>query len=145
MARKLLILDSREPIPDRLLAVLVVVGLATIPAMAHHSFTTFWRMDETVEITGIVRSTRIINPHGELTVEVTEPNGETALWYITSRGPAQATRRAGWENGLLVGETVTVEGSPSRKEGAKALAAGKVTLSDGKIMWLGGGGGVPGQ
>ena len=99
-----------------------------------------------------MRSTRIINPHGELTIEVTEPNGETALWYITSRGPAQATRRAGWENGLLVGETVTVEGSPSRKEGAKALAAGKVTLADGKVtladgkvMWLGGGGGVPGH
>ncbi len=126
-------------------AVWVVVLFAAIPALAHHSFTTFWHMDQTVRITGIVRSTWIINPHGELTVEVSEPNGETSLWYITSRGPAQATRRAGWENGLLVGETVTVEGSPSRKEGAKALAAGKVTLADGKVMWLGGGGGVPGQ
>ena len=127
------------------LAVLIIVGLVAIPAVAHHSFTTFWHMDQTVEITGIVRSTRIINPHGELTVEVAEANGETSLWHITSRGPAQATRRAGWENGLLVGETVTIEGSPSRKEGAKALAAGKVTLADGKVMWLGGGGGVPGQ
>ncbi len=128
-----------------ILTVWVTILFVSLPALAHHSFTTFWHMDQTVQITGIVRSTRIINPHGELTVEVTEPNGDTSLWYITSRGPAQATRRAGWENGLLVGETVTVEGSPSRKEGAKALAAGKVTLTDGKVMWLGGGGGVPGQ
>jgi hypothetical protein len=126
-------------------AVGLAVVLVAVPALAHHSFTTFWHMDQNAEITGVIKSVKIVNPHGELTVEVTEPNGEKNLWYITSRGPAQATRRAGWESGKFVGETVTIEGFPSRKEGARALAAGKVTFEDGTVMWLGGGGGVPGQ
>lgn len=124
------------------LAVMLMVPV--MPALAHHSFNTFWYMDRTVEVTGTVKSLKIVNPHGELQIEVTEPNGQKSVWIITSRGSASAARKAGWTNDSLpIGTKVTVEGNPSRKEGAHALAAGKVTLPDGKVMWLGGGGGVP--
>jgi hypothetical protein len=52
--------------------------------------------------------------------------------------------RGGWKKDWLIsGETVKVEGAPSKKEGAKAIAAGKITKSDGKEIWFGGGGGIP--
>ena len=36
-----------------------------------------------------------------------------------------------------------VEGNPSRTEGAKALAAGKITLPDGKTLSFGGDAAIP--
>jgi hypothetical protein len=125
-------------------ALLVVVFLVpTLPAGAHHSFNTFWYMDKTVEITGVVKQVKLVNPHANMTIEVTEANGEKSLWSITSRGSVSALRAGGWkEDTLTPGMKVKVEGSPSRKEGAKGLAAGKITKPDGSVVWFGGGGGI---
>ena len=115
----------------------------TLPALAHHSFTNFWYMDKTVEITGIVKTVKLVNPHSEMSIEVSDGN-ETSVWYITSQATGSALRNAGWTPDTLpVGMKVTIEGHPSRKEGAKALAAGKVTKPDGSVIWFGGGGNVP--
>lgn len=125
-------------------AVLVAVFLAlAIPAVAHHSFNTYWYMDRTVEITGVVRSVKLVNPHANMMVEVTE-GGAKSLWSITSRGSVSALRAGGWkEDTVLPGMTVKIEGNPSRKEGAKGLSAGKITKPDGSVVWFGGGGGIP--
>jgi len=67
-----------------------------------------------------------------------------SLWSITSRGSVSALRAAGWkEDTVTVGMKVKIEGNPSRKEGAKGIAAGKITKPDGSEVWFGGGGGVP--
>lgn len=126
-------------------AVLAVMFLmVTVPALAHHSFTSFWYTDKTVEITGIVKSVKLVNPHANMTVEVTEANGEKAIWSITSKGSVSALRSAGWkEDTVTIGMKIKIEGNPSRKEGAKGLAAGKITRSDGSVVWFGGGGNVP--
>ena len=124
--------------------VLVAVFLVlAIPAVAHHSFNTFWYMDRTVEITGVVKSVKLVNPHANMVVEVTEGAGKS-LWSITSRGSVSALRAGGWkEDTVTPGMTVKIEGNPSRKEGAKGLAAGKITKQDGSVVWFGGGGGIP--
>jgi len=115
----------------------------TAPALAHHSFTNFWYMDRTMAITGIVRAVKLVNPHSELTIEVTEGE-QKGIWYITSRATGSALRNGGWTNETLtVGTMVKVEGNPSRKEGAKALAAGKITLPDGKVISFGGDAAIP--
>jgi Family of unknown function (DUF6152) len=124
--------------------VLVAMFLLAIPALAHHSFTSFWYTDRTVEITGIVKTVKLVNPHANMTVEVTEANGEKSTWSITSKGSVSALRQAGWkEDTVTIGMKIKIEGNPSRKEGAKGLAAGKITKPDGSIVWFGGGGNVP--
>jgi hypothetical protein len=130
----------------RLATKLLVVAFLMLGATvyAHHSFNSFWYMDRTVEITGIVKSVKLVNPHANMVIEVTEANGERALWSITSRGSVSALRAAGWkEDTVTPGMKVKIEGNPSRKEGAKGLAAGKITRPDGSEVWFGGGGGVP--
>lgn len=118
--------------------------LAGIPALAHHSFTSFWYMDKTVEITGVVVSVKLVNPHPEMKIEVTEPNGQKSIWNVTGRATGSGILKAGWTPETIpVGLKVKVEGAPSRKEGARALAAGKITKPDGSIVWFGGGGGIP--
>ena len=116
--------------------------MLTVPALAHHSFTSFWLMDQTKEITGIVKSIKVVNPHPEMLLEVTESDGQKSLWSITATSSGSAIRRA-WgvddvTDRLPVGTQIKVQGHPSRKEGAKALAAGTITLPDGKLLSFGG-------
>ena len=117
---------------------LAVTFLAlTVPIQAHHSITALWFTDRTVPITGVVTSFKLVNPHPELAVEVTEPNGETSLWYVTATSNLRTLLQRGWRPDTLpIGTRVTVEGSPPRREGLRALAAGKVTTEDGSVMWL---------
>ena len=118
--------------------------LAGIPALAHHSFTSFWYMDKTIEITGVVVSVKLVNPHPEIKIEVTEQDGQKSVWSVTGRATGSGILKAGWTPETIpVGTKVKVEGSPSRKEGAKAIAAGKITKPDGSVVWFGGGGGIP--
>src|SRR5262245_12625686 len=120
-----------------------VLLCVAIPALSHHSFSNFWYMDKTVEITGTVKALRLVNPHSEISLEVTE-GGQPSTWFITSEGTGSALRKAGWTpETLTAGEKITIAGHPSRKEGAKALAAGKITKADGTVIWFGGGGNVP--
>ena len=118
--------------------------MLAVPAIAHHSFTSFWYMDKTVEITGVVKAVKLVNPHANMVIEVTEANGQKSDWSITSRGSVSALRAGGWkEDTVTIGMKVKIEGNPSRKEGAKGLAAGKITKPDGSVVWFGGGGGIP--
>ena len=128
-----------------IMAVVAIGFLAvSIPALAHHSFTNFWDLDSTSSVTGVVKSLRLVNPHCELIVTVTDDNGVETDWYVTSRGTGSAIMRAGWTADTLpIGMTVTVDGSPPRRRGSPAIVAGKITRSDGSEVWFGGGGGIP--
>lgn len=124
-----------------------ILLILTVPVLAHHSFSSFWYMDKTIEITGIVKSIKVVNPHPEMLLEVTEPNGQTSTWSVTATSSGSAIRRAWGVDDALdklpVGTKIKVEGHPSRKEGAKALAAGTITLPDGKQLPFGGTLGLP--
>jgi len=118
------------------LAVMLVV--LAVPAMAHHSFNTFFDMSRTVQVEGVVKSFKLISPHSEMILEVMDSRGTVAVWRITARTGAVNARRAGWKVEDFIGKTIKVEGNPTRKEGGTAMAAGVVTFPDGKIVCLGG-------
>ena len=123
---------------------LVAAGVLFISAVtvdAHHSMPNFWHMDRTVEIEGIVQSIKIINPHPEMVLEVTNPDGTTSIWRINGAGNASAMIRDGWTNKTIpAGMKVKVLGHPSQNTGARALLAGIVTKPDGTQVEFGGGG-----
>lgn len=116
----------------------VVVLVLTVPVSAHHSFVSFWHMDKTMSITGVVKSVKLVNPHANMVVEVTDANGQKSNWSIVSRGSVSTLRNLGWkEDTVPVGMKVTIEGNPSRNDGAKGLAAGKITRPDGSVVSFG--------
>ena len=114
-----------------LAATLVVLA---VPAMAHHSFNTIYDISRTVEIEGVVTSFRLVNPHSQMFLEVTEPGGKVVTWRITARTGAVNARREGWKVEEFIGKKVSVEGNPTRREGGTAMAAGLVTFEDGKSL-----------
>ena len=123
----------------RSLSILAVACVAVAaPAWAHHSFNTFYDMTRTVQIEGVVKSFKLVSPHSEMIVEVTDAGGKTAEWRITARTGAVNAKREGWKVEEFIGKKVKIAGNPTRREGGTAMAAGVVTFEDGKVVCLGG-------
>ena len=62
----------------RSLSILAVACVAVAaPAWAHHSFNTFYDMSRTVQIEGVVKSFKLVSPHSEMIVDVTDASGKT--------------------------------------------------------------------
>ncbi|MGI9260023.1 MAG: DUF6152 family protein [Gammaproteobacteria bacterium] len=85
-------------------------------AQAHHSHGPFYHLDQTVEITGIVKSFRLINPHPELLLEVTGSDGEPEEVMVYAQAYAGQMREVGgWtDDSVEIGDTVTAVGHPGR-------------------------------
>ena len=118
---------------------LLLAGLfltTAVAAEAHHSASSFWYTDRSVSIEGVVKSVAMVNPHPEMVVTVTNPDGTHTDWYISGGGNASAMIRAGWtQDTLTPGMAIKVEGAPSRREGAKALLSGDVTIqATGRVL-----------
>jgi hypothetical protein len=120
------------------LAAAIALAVA-VPAMAHHSFNTFFDMSKTVAIEGVVTSFRLVSPHSEMLVDVPDAGGKPVTWRITARTGAVNAKREGWKAEDFIGKKVKVEGNPSRRVGGTAMTAGLVTFLDGgKSVCLGG-------
>lgn len=116
----------------------VTLVVLAVPARAHHSFNTIYDISRIVEIEGVVTSFKLVNPHSEMIVDVTEPGGKVVTWRITARTGAVNARREGWKVEEFIGKKVSVEGNPTRREGGTAMAAGLVTFEDGRTVCFGG-------
>ena len=102
---------------------------------AHHSIATFWNAEGHIEITGVLKSARIMNPHSQIIITVTELGGQQADWIGTSSS-LQGMRQAGYMSGDTIkpGTRVTAEGNPPRAEGAKGILISKITTADGRVF-----------
>ena len=109
-----------------------MVLVLNVPAQAHHSLPAFWIPDRNIQITGVLKEMKIINPHSIFIIEVTEANGQKTEWTgVTASGAAMF--RAGWNSETLkLGTKLTVDGNPPRKESAKGILITSFTLPDGR-------------
>jgi hypothetical protein len=69
-----------------------------------------------VEVTGVVKHFRLVNPHPEIVLEVTGSDGELAEVTVYAQAYAgQMREMGGWTNdSVKVGQTVTAVGHPGR-------------------------------
>jgi Family of unknown function (DUF6152) len=118
----------------RLRIPIIAAGLMLVAALvqAHHSRPVFYDVSKTIQVTGVVKDVRIVNPHSTFIFEVAEPNGEKTQWIGTTASGA-ALFRAGWtKDTIKAGTTVIFEGSPAREESAHGILIDSFTLPDGK-------------
>ena len=92
------------------LAVAALVALALLPpggpAQAHHGWS--WTTGNNIDLTGIVKTVQLGNPHGVLTVDV-----EGEVWTVEVGQPWR-NERAGLKDGdLREGVEIRVIGEPS--------------------------------
>jgi hypothetical protein len=111
--------------------------LATVTAIAHHSFAAEFDANRPINLKGTVTKIEWANPHTYFYVDVTDGSGRVANWGIEIGSPNALTRLGWTRNTLRVGDGVTVEGSQA-KDGA-LIGNGQVVIlaATGKRLFAG--------
>lgn len=109
------------PPSRRALAALLM--LAAAPALAHHGWR--WTADQTLELTGVIESARLGNPHGVLSVRA-----EDTLWTVEVGQPWRNARAGLSDAALRTGVELVIAGKPSADIAQRLLKAEKI--------WIGG-------
>src|SRR5262252_1670237 len=96
----------------------MVLGLAAVPAIAHHSFAAEYDSAKPITLTGAVTKMEWMNPHARFYVDVKDASGSMANWEFELGSPNGLMRRGWTRNSLKAGDTITVEGYLA-KDGSK--------------------------
>jgi hypothetical protein len=83
-------------------------------AAAHHSVTVNFDNSKPMNLTGRITELDIRNPHSQITLEVKQPDGSLKEWLIEWSDRNALIRRKIPFQLLRVGDTVTINASPSR-------------------------------
>ena len=104
---------------------------------AHHSHAPFYNLDEIVEITGVVKSFLLVNPHPEFVLEVTSSDGEPAEVIVYAQAYAgQMREMGGWtDDSVKIGQTVTVVGHPGRSTVSSVMGQ-TITTPSGDVLTM---------
>ena len=107
-----------------------VLGVAaSAPLAAHHSFFAVFDGDKTVTVEGVVTEFRLVNPHAQLTLDVTDETGALRKWTVEFDGRLNLTTKGWTESTIAVGERVKITGNPERT-GAPAMFFQKLVHAD---------------
>ncbi len=118
----------------------IAIMAATLPALAHHSFTAEFDGSKAVELKGVVTRIEWANPHVYFYMDVKDEKGNVVNWGCEVGGPG-ALHRQGWtRDSMKVGDQVTVYAYLAR-DGSKLADARRVILADGRRIF----GGTPGD
>ena len=116
-------------------AALVVLSIR--PAVAHHSFAAAFDATRPVLVTGVITEIRLVNPHSQFVVDVTDPSGKVETWRFEGSTPSSLIR-SGFKPGTLkAGDKVTVKGSHARDLTQNAAAAREIVTADGRSFIVG--------
>jgi hypothetical protein len=100
--------------------------------LAHHSFATF-DPGKLVTITGKVSQFAFTNPHGVIALTVTRADGSPREWRVETNAPVILLRRGWSRDSIKPGETVRIEGWPTR-DGRAYLRLRRAMRADGSLI-----------
>ena len=125
--------------PKMFVALAIGLGAvgATVPASAHHSFSSVFDASKPVEVRGVLAEIRLENPHSWFYVDVTDPSGKVVRWGFEGSTPTSLIRSGYKPGSLKVGDQVTVKGSRARDASKNQGAARSITLTDGRSFIVG--------
>ena len=108
--------------------------LASVPAIAHHSFAAEFDAAKPIKLTGSVTKVEWMNPHTYFYIDVKDEKGSVTNWGLEMGSPNGLMRQGWTRNSMKIGDEVTVEGSAA-KDGSNIGNARSVTLSTGTRLF----------
>jgi hypothetical protein len=111
--------------------------LASVPAIAHHSFAAEFDAAKPIKLTGSVTKVEWMNPHTYFYIDVKdEKSGAVTNWGLEMGSPNGLMRQGWTRNSMKIGDVVTVEGSAA-KDGSNIGNARSVSLAGGQKLFAG--------
>lgn len=107
--------------------------LSTTLAGAHHSFAAIYDGSRTVTVAGVVTAFRFINPHAEMSMDVTEGTSSTASWDVEFDGQVNLVSDGWTDDTIRVGERVSVTGNPTRTASTRIFFV-SLRREDGSVL-----------
>ena len=114
----------------------MLLGLAALPAAAHHSFAAEYDQDKPIKLTGTVTKCDVTNPHSWIYIDVKNADGTVVNWGFETASAANLYRRGIRKDTVKPGTVVTIQGYLA-KDGTNTGNAQTMTLADGTQMILG--------
>jgi hypothetical protein len=116
--------------------VALLLGLATAPVAAHHSFAAEFDADKPITLKGTVTKMEWINPHAWIHLDVKNDDGSVTEWMIEGGTPNTLFRRGFTKDSLTAGTEIVVEGYRA-KNGSNRANGRDLMLPDGKRLFMG--------
>jgi hypothetical protein len=122
----------------RIRLAVLLLGIVPLAGQTHHSVPVNFDMNADIEVTGVIKKTKWVNPHSQVTLEVTAEDGSAETWLVEMNAHNTIRRlgkKLGWSTDeFVVGETIKVGGWPSRHNNSVYFR--RATLQSGKeIIW----------
>ena len=114
----------------------LVAGLAALPAVAHHSFSAEYSMDQPITLKGVLTKIEWTNPHSWIFVDVTSDEGKVTNWAVEFGAPNALLRRGLRKSDFPTGVELIVKGYRA-KDASATINGTSVKLPDGRSLFTG--------
>ena len=108
---------------------------ASAQVLAHHSFSAEFDIGRPVEITGKVTEIEWTNPHAWIHMEVTDADGQSAVWAVEMLGINALVRSGINPRTVQAGDMLTVTGYGARNGTTTANASSVKRTETGEMLW----------
>jgi hypothetical protein len=116
----------------RILALVTLFFLAST-GNAHHGSSGQFDESKSIEVAGVVKKIRFVNPHSYVYFDVTEDDGSISEWRCEMRA-ATLLKRSGWTAEMFApGTRIKIEGAPARRE-PHGCYVETISLDDGEAI-----------
>jgi hypothetical protein len=106
---------------------IAALGLAALPALAHHSFEAEYDSSKVATLTGYVTKVDWVNPHAYIFFTTKDDAGVTKEMRF-ELGPPYALVRGGWKkDSVKIGDKITLEGAALAKDPKNSWAGAMPT------------------
>ena len=117
-----------------LFALALGVTAASVPALAHHSFSAEFDAQKTATMQGFVTKIEWTNPHVWFYIDVKQPDGKVQNWGW-EMGPPHGLQGRGWTRTTMkLGDEVKVDGTLAKNGSTRGNARSVTMVSTGKKL-----------